>query len=170
MRTLRSKDTCHLRFAQSGGGLDQRVEHRLQIEGGAADHLEHVGGGGLLLQRLAQLVEKASVLDRDDCLLGEIADQFDLLIAERSDLLAINDDGANKLVFLEHGNAKEGSATCYFDGGDAQRIAFGIGRFGSEVSNVNDLLRIEDSAKAGLWAGPYWSTIPQLAIGFWNIV
>ena len=35
--------------------LRQRVEHRLQVEGGAADHLEHVGGGGLLLQRLSSL-------------------------------------------------------------------------------------------------------------------
>ena len=32
--------------------FDQRIEHRLQIEGRAADDLEHVGGGGLLLQRL----------------------------------------------------------------------------------------------------------------------
>ena len=33
-------------------GFDQRVENRLQIERRAADDLEHVGGGGLLLQRL----------------------------------------------------------------------------------------------------------------------
>ena len=31
--------------------IDQRVEHGLQIEGRAADDLEHVGGGGLLLQQ-----------------------------------------------------------------------------------------------------------------------
>ena len=52
--------------------FDQRVEHGLQIEGRAADHLEHVGGGGLLLQRLAQLVEQARVLDGDDGLVGEV--------------------------------------------------------------------------------------------------
>jgi len=40
---------------ESGGRLDQRVEHRLQIEGRAADDLQHVGGRGLLLQRLASL-------------------------------------------------------------------------------------------------------------------
>ena len=49
------------------------VEHRLQIECRAADHLEHVGGGGLLLQRFAQLVEQARVLDGDDGLVGEVA-------------------------------------------------------------------------------------------------
>src|SRR5262249_18786717 len=165
-----SRDGGHIRLAQARRGFHQRIEHRLQVEGGAADDLEHVGGRGLLLQRLAQLIKQAGVLGGDHGLLCNIADQFSLLIAERSDLLAINDDGADKLVFLEHGNAKEGSATRDFDGGDAQRIAFSIGRFGSEVRNVNDLLRIEDSAEASLWAGQYWSTIPQLAIGLWNIV
>ena len=59
-------------LAQPRGRLHQRVEHRLQIEGRAADDLEHVGGGGLLLQQLAQLVEQAGVLDGDDGLVGEI--------------------------------------------------------------------------------------------------
>ncbi len=62
--------------------LRQRIEHSLQIERRAADHLEHVGGGGLLLQRFAQLVEQARILDRDDGLGGEILDQFDLLVGE----------------------------------------------------------------------------------------
>jgi hypothetical protein len=42
-------DRCHIRLAQAGRRLDQCVEHRLQVEGRAADDLEHVGGGGLLL-------------------------------------------------------------------------------------------------------------------------
>ena len=64
--------------------FDQRVEHRLQIEGRAADDLEHVGGGGLLLQRLAQFVEQARVLDGDDRLGGEVRHQLDLLVSERA--------------------------------------------------------------------------------------
>ena len=36
------------------GQLDQRIEYRLQIEGRAADDLEHVGGGGLLLQAISR--------------------------------------------------------------------------------------------------------------------
>src|SRR5262249_47048034 len=36
--------------AQLPRGLDQRSQHRLQIEGGATEDLEHVGGGGLLFQ------------------------------------------------------------------------------------------------------------------------
>jgi hypothetical protein len=44
----------------------------LQIEGRAADQLEHIGRGGLLLQRLAQLVEQAGIFNGDDCLGGEV--------------------------------------------------------------------------------------------------
>ena len=61
---------------------DQSFENRLEIEGRAADNLEHVGGGSLLLERLAQLVEQARVLDGDDRLGGEILDQLDLLVGE----------------------------------------------------------------------------------------
>src|SRR5262245_6979665 len=50
----------------------QRVEHGLQVERRAANDLEHVGGGGLLLQRLAQLVEQPRVLDGDDGLTCEV--------------------------------------------------------------------------------------------------
>ena len=63
-----------------------------------ADDLEHVGGRGLLLQRFAQLVEQARVLDRDDGLGSEVFDQFDLLVGERTDLLAIDGDRADQLV------------------------------------------------------------------------
>src|SRR5262245_44398537 len=61
IRALRAKDTSHIRLAQSGGRFDQRIEHGLKIEGRAADDLEHVGGGGLLLQGFAQLVEQSRV-------------------------------------------------------------------------------------------------------------
>src|SRR5262249_51478291 len=36
--------------------LKQRVEHRLELYGRAADSLEHVRGSGLLLKGLAQLL------------------------------------------------------------------------------------------------------------------
>ena len=59
-------------------GGRKRVEHGLQIEGRAADDLQHVGGRGLLLQRFREiararpdLFEQAHVLDRDDGLIGE---------------------------------------------------------------------------------------------------
>jgi len=53
--------------AQSASGKS------LEIESGAADDLEYVGGGGLLLQRfaqflraLAQFLQKARIFDGDD--------------------------------------------------------------------------------------------------------
>src|SRR6516165_8525496 len=35
--------------------FDERLQHRFEIEGRATDDLEHVGGGGLLLQRFGEL-------------------------------------------------------------------------------------------------------------------
>ena len=43
-------------LAQAAGGREQGIEHLLQVESRAADHLEHFGGGGLLLQRLREVV------------------------------------------------------------------------------------------------------------------
>ena len=51
---LLASDGAHVGLAEPGRRFDQRLEHRLQIEGRAADDLEHVGGGGLLLQRFAR--------------------------------------------------------------------------------------------------------------------
>src|SRR5262249_41175742 len=74
-------DNC-IRLAQPCRRLDQRVEHGLQIEGRAAYDLEYVGGGGLLLQRLAQLLEQPRVLDGDDSLRCETGEQPDLFIGK----------------------------------------------------------------------------------------
>jgi hypothetical protein len=76
-----------------------RVCHR--IESRAADDLEHVGSGGLLRERLAQLVEQSGVLDGDNRLGGEILDQLDVLIRKRTHLLAIDDNGPNQLLFFQ---------------------------------------------------------------------
>ena len=52
----RAEQPGMLGIAQPRSRLDQRIEHGLQIECRAADDLEHVGGGGLLLQQLAQIL------------------------------------------------------------------------------------------------------------------
>ena len=64
-----------LGFAQSRGRFDKRSQHGIQVECRAADHLEHIGGRGLLLQRLAQLIEQSRIFDRDDGLRGEVREQ-----------------------------------------------------------------------------------------------
>ena len=62
------------------------LEHRLGVGDRAADHLQHLGGRRLLLQRLLGLVEQAHVLDRDHGLVGEGLHQADLGSAERPHL------------------------------------------------------------------------------------
>ena len=84
-RAFWTSNGCEIRFAKPRGGFDQRVEHRLEVESRAADDLEDISGRGLLLQRFAQLVEEPGVLDRDDGLRGEVGDQRDLLVGERTD-------------------------------------------------------------------------------------
>ncbi len=50
----------------------------------------------------AQLVEQPCILDGDDGLSGKVLHQRDLLVGEGADLLAVNDDGADQLILLEH--------------------------------------------------------------------
>src|SRR5262249_46963479 len=64
--TVEQEEERPLGLAYPDGVLNQCVEDGLKLERRAADDLEHVGGGGLLLQRFAQLVEQARVLNRDD--------------------------------------------------------------------------------------------------------
>ena len=64
--------------------------------------LQHIGRCRLLLQRLPQLVEQPRVLDGDNRLRGEVLHQSDLLIGKRPDLLAVDDDGADQPVLVEH--------------------------------------------------------------------
>src|ERR1700693_2933163 len=63
-------DDCGVGLTQAMRRFDQGIEHSLQVKGRAADDLEHVGGGGLLLQRFAQLLEQPRILDGDNGLAG----------------------------------------------------------------------------------------------------
>ena len=40
------------RLTEAGGRVDDRVEHALQVGRRDGDHAQHLGGRGLLLQRL----------------------------------------------------------------------------------------------------------------------
>ena len=52
---VKAEDECALRLAQPACVLGQRLEDRLQIEGGPPDHLEELAGRRLLLERDPQL-------------------------------------------------------------------------------------------------------------------
>src|SRR5499427_2333497 len=70
--------------------LDHRLEHWVEIAGRGIDDLQHLGSGGLLLQGLARLGEEPRILHCDHGLCCEILQQRDLLVGERSDLLAVD--------------------------------------------------------------------------------
>src|SRR5215831_3656731 len=84
-----------VRLAQARRGLYERIEHGPQIKGRAADDLEHIGSGGLLLERFAKFVEQARVLDGDDGLSSKIPYQIDLLLGKRSHFCTVDKKGTS---------------------------------------------------------------------------
>ena len=65
------------------------VEHRREVAGRAVDDPKHLGGRGLLLQRLACLGDQPRVLHRDDRLGGEILEQCDFFLGEELHLFSV---------------------------------------------------------------------------------
>src|SRR4029434_8965350 len=121
--------------------------YRLQIECRAADDLEHVGGGGLLLQRfgevvraLAQLFQQPSVFDRDNRLAGKALDQVDLLVGKRSDFRAVDYDRSDQLIFLEHWHNDMRPRAGRFDKRDDAWSAVEIALVKPKVGDVYDLV------------------------------
>src|SRR5262249_27304798 len=125
---------------KSRSRLDQGIQYRLKIESGAADDLEHIGGGGLLLGRFAQLVEQPGGLDGGDGLRGGILKQLYLLVAEWGKRAAIYADRTNQFVFFEHRYHQIGPRPSDFDEGHHAGIFSDVGRIGTEVRNVDNLL------------------------------
>ena len=110
----------------------------LQVERRAADDLEHVGGGGLLLQRFGELVtalllgfEQSHILDRDGGLVGEGLDQRDLLVGERPDFQVINDDDAEQFIAFEDRDAERRADRLEI------RCFVGIFRIGLDIEDVD---------------------------------
>ncbi len=68
----------------------------------SADHLQHFGGGRLLLQRLLGLVEQPRVLDRDHGLVGEGRAAADLLLVEGPASVTRDADRADRPAFPQH--------------------------------------------------------------------
>src|ERR1700756_5116088 len=67
-----------------------------------ADDLEHIGGGGLLLQGLAQLIEQARIFNRDHRLVGEVLDQFDVAGGKGASFITSDDDRTNRPTLAQH--------------------------------------------------------------------
>src|SRR6516225_5434706 len=145
---------CHFCFAQARSRLDQRVEHGLQVKGGAADHLKYVRRGGLLLQRFAQLVEQPRVFDRHDGLFREIAHKLHLLVAERSHLLPINGYRSDGLVFLEHWHCHVAARAAEFGRVIREKLPFS-----RSISEEDGSLHADDVLKCASDCGLKWSAL-----------
>jgi hypothetical protein len=133
--------------AQTGRRCDQRIKHGLEIEGRAANDLEHVGSGGLLLQRFAQLVEEAGILDGDDGLTGEAGQQLDLLFAERAHLGAVDGNGPDHIVVLQHRDAEQSAHASDFHRGARQQLTVQVGSVFPHVGNVDGHAGVSDAGQ-----------------------
>ena len=123
----------------------------LEIEGRAADDLEHVGGRRLPLQRSrssSQLVEQPRVLDGDHGLGGEILHQRDLLVGERPNLLAINRDNAEYRVFLAQWHLQRRTRSAEIDKSAALRIAGSVRLLRREIEVMDEALHRAKNGRA----------------------
>jgi len=151
-----------VRLTQPCSRFNERIEHGLQIEGRAADHLKHVGGRGLLLQRLAQLVEQTRVLNGDDGLGGEVRDQIDLLVGKRANLLAVNREDTDKLFVLEHRDGENGPEPPKIDRRNEDGFAFDVSRLSGDIRDMNRPPGLDDTAQRRSRTGSLESTLPEL--------
>ena len=112
--TVPAIDISKLGVADADGVLQHGFEHRLKIAGRAADNLEHLRRGRLLVQRFGQLpralllrLEQSRVLNGDDGLVGEGLDQLDLLLGERPYGSAMQDKHADWNPSAKKGHAED---------------------------------------------------------------
>ena len=134
--------------AQPRGGFDNRLEHRLEIEGRAADDLEHVARRGLIFERflevagaLLQFADQPRVLDRDHRLVGEGLHQLDLSLGERLDALARQCDDADRLAFAQQRHPELSAQIA-----ERCRFAEPVFRVGSGVGDMHCLALQRDPA------------------------
>src|SRR5215469_3191306 len=79
-------------LAQTRCFFQHCIEHRREVTWRGVDNLQHLGGGGLLLQCLARLGQQPCVLHRNDRLRREILQQRYFLIGKGANLAASRDD------------------------------------------------------------------------------
>jgi len=89
---IRKKEHAEFGLTQARRVLQYGVEHWRQLAGGARNDAEYVGGGGLLLERFAQLVEQPHVLNCDNRLIRKVLHQLNLLVAKGQHLLPVDAD------------------------------------------------------------------------------
>src|SRR5580704_7344774 len=107
------QDVAVFGFANPQSVREHRLKYGLHIARRRADGPEHLRRCGLLFQRLgeivgalAQLVEQPRVLDGNDRLGGEVLNELDLLVCERTDLHAPQYNGPERGIAVQQGHAQ----------------------------------------------------------------
>ncbi len=111
MATFGSRQDGHIGFAQPGRRLHQRIKNGLQIESRPADDLEHVSGSGLLLERFAQFIEQARILNSDNGLIGEASGQINLLFRKWMDAVSQKRHHTDRHSIPQEGHTQHRSET-----------------------------------------------------------
>src|SRR5260370_34344251 len=124
-----------------------------------------------IFRTLPQFFEQPRVFNGNDRLGGEVLHQLDLLVGERTYLLAVNNNCANQFVFLEHRHCNKGPSACELDGNDAQRLPLSVSGISLEVRDMSDLLCACKPTNACVLAWTYRSVLlPVLAAGWCYLV
>ena len=109
-------DISKLGVADPYGILQHGFKYGLKITGRAADNLEHLRRGGLLLQRLGKFsralllcLEQPHVFDGDGGLISERLQKSDVLFLERSHLGTADHDRAKRTAFADQRHGEGGT-------------------------------------------------------------
>src|SRR5215467_250866 len=99
---VQSAEIC---LAKTRSVCKHGVKYRGELARRTRYDTQHLRGRGLLLQRfgeigcaLPQFIQQSGVLDRDDRLGGKVRKQVNLLVGERTNLLAIDVQVADQLI------------------------------------------------------------------------
>src|SRR5262249_6848852 len=149
--------------AQVRRRLDQVVEYLLQVKRRPADNFEHIGSRCLLLKRLAQLAEQSRIFDRYHRLAGKALDQFDLLLTEGTNVLAIDGNGADQLIVLKHWHTDKCARASQFDEGRTRETLFR-----RKVRDVKQLFHLDDAPQTRCGHGYDRIAPAQFLEGFWS--
>ena len=94
--------------------------------------------GGLLLQRLARLIDQAYILDRDHGLCSEVLHQRNLLVGKRPHLPAVHVEGAEQEVVLAQSYTQDGARAAQVDKGVTYAVAGSIELRRGHIQYVNN--------------------------------
>src|SRR6516165_472007 len=111
------------RIAETHRLFEHRVKYRREVAGRGIDGLQYFGSPGLLLQCLTRLGQEPRVFHCDHRLRGEILDEPNFLVRERSHFLAVNIEGSKQGSVLAQRHGEQRSCAAEVDIRATYRIA-----------------------------------------------